>query len=330
MSSCVISSRVQRGIAYFGAPRIPGTVVVGCLVLLASTACSIERREPLRPGQAAATVDLTRGTHLVLLGTGTPNPDPERHGPSVAVVVDGEPYLVDAGAGLVRRAAAAGLPMPALRRVFLTHLHSDHTIGLPDVLLTPWVLEREAPLEVYGPAGTGEMIAHLLAAYDADIRRRVDGLQPQNATGWRTDVTLLQPGVVYRDSLVTVTAIPVPHEDWPEAYGFRFETADRVIVISGDTRWSDAVIEACNGCDVLVHEVYSDAGFANREPEWQRYHAHAHTGAAELGRLATLARPKLLLLYHQLYWGTSDADLVREVEATFTGRVVSGRDLGVY
>lgn len=307
-------------------PPLPRLLLAALLL----AACTIETREPHRPGQAAPGVDLTTGTHVVLLGTGTPNPDPQRHGPAVAIVVNGEPYLVDAGAGVVRRAAAAGIPMTRLRRVFLTHLHSDHLLGLPDLLLTPWVLEREAPLEVYGPAGTREMMDHLIAAFMPDIRRRIDGLQPQNATGWQAEVTLLQPGVVYRDSLVTVTAIPVPHEDWPEAYGFRFDTPDRSIVISGDTRWSDALIEACNGCDVLVHEVYSDAGFATLEPEWQRYHAHAHTGAAELGRLATAARPGLLLLYHQLHWGVPDEQLVLEVRSTFRGRVISGRDLGVY
>jgi len=299
------------------------------LALLA--ACTIAPRPPARTATPPdAPPDLARGTHVVLLGTGTPNPDIARFGPAVAIVVNGVPYLVDAGAGVVRRAVAAGIPVASLRRVFLTHLHSDHVIGMPDLLLTPWVLERTEPLEVYGPTGTRAMMDHLIQAYDADIRRRIDGLQPQNETGWRAEVRPLLPGVVYQDSLVTVTAIPVPHEEWPEAWGFRFQTADRAIVVSGDTRWSDALIAACDGCDVLVHEVYSDAGLARREPDWQRYHTSAHTGAGDLGRLATQARPGLLLLYHQLHMGTSDDSLVAEVRRTFTGRVVSGKDLGVY
>jgi ribonuclease Z len=306
------------------------------LALALLAACSLEGpppppdEPPTTPATSNAPVDLTRGTHIVLLGTGNPNPDTARFGPALAIVVNGEPYLVDAGAGVVRRAVAAGIPVTRLRRLFLTHLHSDHTIGMPDLLLTPWVLEREEPLEIYGPAGALEMMSHLTAAYDADIRRRIDGLQPQNTTGWESRVAPLTAGIVYQDSLVTVTAIPVPHEEWDEAWGFRFETADRVIVVSGDTRWSDALIAACNGCDVLVHEVYSDAGFARRTPEWQRYHGMAHTGAAELGRLATQARPGLLLLYHQLHMGTPDSALVREIQATFNGRVISGRDLGVH
>lgn len=276
---------------------------------------------------------------VVILGTGTPNPDPERAGPAVAVMVNGTAYLVDAGAGVMRRAAAAarqhglpGLEAKAVGTVFLTHLHSDHTIGLPDVIHTGWVLEREAPLRVYGPPGTQAMADHLTVAYQADITNRRTHLQPHTPEGWRVDAReITGGGVVLQDSNVTVTAIPVPHNGWEHAYGFRFEGGGRVIVVSGDTRPSDAIVAACNGCDVLVHEVYSTAGFTSRPPAWQRYHADAHTSTAELARLAIRAQPKLLVLYHQLYWGTTDLDLVRELrEAGYTGAVVSAADLSLH
>lgn len=288
------------------------------------------------PGSTSEPPDYTHGTWLVLLGTGTPNADPDRAGPASAVVVDNTAYLIDAGAGIVRRAAAAarsGIPAleaPRLSRVFVTHLHSDHTLGLPDLMFTPWVLERAVPLEVYGPPGIREMVTHLEAAYAEDVRRRIDGLQPQNATGWEVRAHVVEPGTVYRDSLVTVTAFAVPHEEWAHAFGYRFESADRVIVLSGDTRPSDAVVEACAGCDVLVHEVYSDAGFARRTPDWQRYHARAHTSASELAAIATRAQPRLLVLTHQLFWGTTPDALVAEVRAGYDGRVVSGNDLDVF
>jgi len=127
-----------------------------------------------------------------------------------------------------------------------------------------------------------------------------------------------------------LTAFPVDHEEWPEAWGFRFETADAVIVISGDARPSNSVVEACSGCDLLVHEVYSDAGFAGREPGWQRYHASAHTSASQLAELATRAGPVTLVLYHQLLWGSTPKELVAEVKAGYAGRVVYGRDLDVF
>jgi ribonuclease BN (tRNA processing enzyme) len=284
--------------------------------------------------QAPATASRTQ---VVILGTGTPNADPDRSGPAVAIIVDGESWLVDVGPGIVRRAAAAqrngiaALGADRLRRVFVTHLHSDHTLGLPDLVFTPWVLERRAPLQVYGPPGTADMMRHISAAWTADVRNRIDGLEPANETGHRVETTEITPGIVYRDSLVTVRAFAVPHGDWDVAYGYRFETPDRTIVISGDTRASRAAAEACSGCDVLVHEVYSATRFRTRPAEWQRYHARAHTSTTELAEIATRARAGLLVLYHQLYWGSTDSDLIAELRAAgFTGRVESGRDLAIY
>ena len=124
-----------------------------------------------------------RSTQIVLLGTGNPNADPLRSGPAVAIVVNGTPYLIDSGPGVVRRAAAAhqagipGLEVSNLKRLFVTHLHSDHTLGYPDLILTPWVLGRDEPLEVYGPKGIAAMTNHILKAYDEDIRLRIDGLR---------------------------------------------------------------------------------------------------------------------------------------------------------
>ncbi|HET9276241.1 MAG TPA: MBL fold metallo-hydrolase [Gemmatimonadales bacterium] len=274
---------------------------------------------------------------VVMLGTGTPNPDPERSGPALAVVVNGTAYLVDAGPGIMRRAeqasrnGIAALQPSRLRFLFLSHLHSDHTVGLPDLIHTGWVAERESPLEVRGPRGTAAMARHLTEAWAEDIRVRTEGSQPHTPNGWKVEATDVGAGVVFRDSNITVTAFRVPHTGWPEALGYRFEARGRVIVVSGDTRPSDALAAACNGCDVLVHEVYSAERFRSRPPEWQRYHAGSHTSTVELAALAARARPRLLVLYHQLYWGATDEDLVREIRAAgYTGAVVSAKDLAVY
>jgi ribonuclease BN (tRNA processing enzyme) len=272
---------------------------------------------------------------VVLLGTGTPNADPERSGPSVAVVVEQTPYLVDFGPGVVRRAAAAhragvrALDVPRLNRAFVTHLHSDHTAGYPDLILTPWVLEREEPLEVYGPAGIRAMTAHVLAAYEEDIRERQEGLEPINRTGHRVQVSEVEPGAVYQDEHVSVEAFAVRHGSWP-AYGYKFYTPDRTIVISGDTAPFEGCIDVYRGCDVLVHEVYSSAGLEGRSPAWQRYHSSVHTSSRELAQIASRARPGLLVLYHQLFHGVTEERLLLEVQEGYGGKVVSGRDLEVY
>lgn len=280
-------------------------------------------------------------SQVVLLGTGTPNADPDRAGPAVAVVVNDTPYLIDCGPGVVRRAAAAarngvkGLAVEKLRRAFITHLHSDHTVGYPDLIFTPAVLERDAPLEVYGPLGLRAMTRHLLAAYKEDIEIRLRGLEPSKPAGYVINAHEIKlskgPGVIYRDANVTVKAFAVKHGSWKHAYGFRFEAADRTVVISGDCAPSQSIVENCQGCDVLVHEVYSTTGFARRPPEWQRYHASFHTSSRELAELARQAQPKLLILYHQLLWGATKEELLDEIKrAGYAGQVVFGNDLDVY
>jgi ribonuclease Z len=275
-------------------------------------------------------------TQVVLLGTGTPNADPDHSGPAVAIVVNDTPYLVDCGPGVVRRASAAfqkgvkGLAVEKLNRVFVTHLHSDHTTGLPDLILAPWVLGRKDPLEAYGPKGISWMTANISKAYREDIQVRLRGGEPSNKTGYKVTAHEIKPGVVYKDENVTVKAFLVKHGSWEQAYGFRFETRDRTIVISGDCAPSESIPQNCDGCDVLIHEVYSEAGFAKRPTEWQRYHSRYHTSSRELAELANKAKPGLLILYHQLLWGTTEDDVLNEIRASYPGRVVSGRDLDVY
>jgi len=269
------------------------------------------------------------GLRVVLLGTGTPNAEPDRSGPAAAVVKEERVYLVDCGPGVVRRAVAAGLDATLLNTALLTHLHSDHTAGLPDLAFTPWTLGREAPLSVYGPRGLAAMTEGLLAAYAEDVRERLEGPEPANRTGHRVLAHEIEPGVVLRDGGVEIEAVPVNHGSWP-AFGYKISAGGRTVVLSGDTAPCPALIEAARGCDVLVHEVYSAAGLAGRPPEWRRYHAKMHTSSVELAEIARKARPRLLVLCHQLLWGATEEELLAEIRAAYDGEVVSGRDLEVY
>jgi ribonuclease BN (tRNA processing enzyme) len=283
-------------------------------------------------------------TQIVMLGTGTPIPDPDRSGPAVAIVVDSTAYLFDAGTGVVRRAAAAGKagvaafagrvagaqPNPRFDRVFLTHLHSDHTLGLADVIFTPWIQGRTAPLDVYGPPGTGRLVSGILDGNAEDIAERVAASGGPSSEGWKANVHEIAEGVVFKDQRVTVRAFLVPHAGWKFAFGYRIDTPDRTIVISGDERANPAIADQCRGCDVLIHEVYSDAGFATLPPVRAQYHAQAHTSATQLADIATRAKPGLLVLYHQLFFGSTEDQLLSEVRSRFTGKVVSAHDLQVF
>ena len=174
------------------------------------------------------------------------------------------------------------------------------------------------------------MTRHIQAAYQADIDIRLNGLEPANPDGFKVEVKEIEAGFVYQDENVKVTAFAVRHGSWKQAFGYRFETADKTIVISGDAAPSESIAAMCQGCDILVHEVYSTAGYATREPEWQTYHASFHTSSKELAAIANQAKPGLLVLYHQLNWGVSDEDLLAEIRQDYDGRVVSGSDLDVF
>lgn len=290
---------------------------------------------PTEPLSAQA---VTSRTQIVLLGTGTPGPDPDRSGPATAIVVDDTPYLVDFGPGVVRRAAGAvakgvaALRPTNIRVVFTTHLHSDHTAGYPDLILSPWTIGRTAPLEVYGPRGIKAMTDALLTAYRVDIETRLkDKGQPSVNL---VNAHEIVPGVVYKDAKVTVTAFLVKHGDL-EAYGYRFDTPDRSVVISGDTSPAESVVENCNGCDVLIHEHYSVASFARVDSKAQQYRLRNHTSTRQLADLATRARPGLLILYHRSNPGAGgaaapEAEVLSEMRAFYRGKWVSGHDLDVF
>jgi len=278
----------------------------------------------------------TSRTKVVLLGTGTPNADPDRSGPSLAIVVDNTPYLIDAGPGVVRRAAAAnklgieGLQPSFLTKLFITHLHSDHTIGYADFILTPAVLERSGPVDVYGPAGIQEMNKHILQAYKKDYDMRIFGLEKGDSLAYKVNVYEINPGIIYKDSLIEVQAFLVKHGSWDQSFGFKFTTPDKSIVISGDCTYSESIIEMCQGCDILVHEVFSEDGYSRRPPKWKTYHADFHTSSKQLANLANLANPKLLILTHQLIWDSTEDKLLEEVRAGYSGNVISGKDLDVF
>ena len=282
-------------------------------------------------------------SQIVMLGTGTPRPDPTRSGPATAIVVNGTPYLVDFGPGVVRRAAAAfnqgvkalGPAAAGIKTVFLTHMHADHTAGYPDLILTPWILGRKEPIEVYGPKGLRAMTRHVLSAWKIDIDNRVNGIDRLPRAGCRVVAHEIKPGVIYTDRNIRVTAFPVRH-GLEHAFGFRFETPDRIIVMSGDTAPTPSLIEHCAGCDVLIHETYSQLTYEQVSLKWQRYRRTHHTSSKELAALASRVKPGLLVLYHRANAGGAlrladpEEVLLKEIQALYNGPVRTGHDLDVF
>lgn len=330
------------------------TQVLWCSALLLVALAASPQQRASQPPKEAPTATRTR---VVLLGTGTPVPDPDRSGPATAIVVGNSAYLVDFGPGVVRRAEAAVLDRgitalePAnLRVAFTTHLHSDHTAGYSDLILTGWTAGRSVPLEVYGPRGLRSMTEHILMAYRIDIEARTnpDGNQQSIPDGWKVNVHEITPGVVYKDANVTVSAFATKHAI--ESYGYRFDTPDRRIVISGDTNPTEATIDACNGCDVLIHEAQTLERFARLSGVARSFVEKYQTTSEQLAALAAKARPRLLVLYHtSISWRPAIAPprdqpslpsagaflsspevLQKEMASKYSGHFVIGRDLDVY
>ena len=174
-------------------------------------------------------------------------------------------------------------------------------------------------------------IDHIEQAWAEDIRIRTTGGEPSNKTGYNVDVHEASTGAVHKDANVTVTAFRVNHGAWNDrGIGYIFQTPDRKIVISGDTAPTDAIAKACNGCDVLIHEAYSVPGVAKRTADWQAYFAKFHTSSRELAKVATDAKPGLLILYHQMLMGRTEDDLLAEIRKDYPGKVVSAHDLDIY
>lgn len=273
-------------------------------------------------------------TKLIILGTGTPAADPDRFGPAVVVLVDSTPYLFDAGVGVVRqwaRALRTGFSTigPAtLHTAFITHLHSDHTLGIPELILTTWTLGAKVrpPLELYGPPGLRAMTDHVLAAWSEDIAVRTGAQgEAEGVAPPAVHVHEIEPGVVYHDSLVTVTAFVVHHGTVPHAFGYRIQTPDKVIVLSGDAGPPSTVAEQCRGCDILVHE-----GGTILAADANAYFKSFHATAEALAEIATAAHPKLLVLYHQRPDSPATERAYARLRQLYAGPFVVARDLDVY
>jgi len=303
---------------------------ISTLVLVALVSASF------RPAASQANAGRSSPTtQIVLLGTGSPGWDPDRSGPATAIVVNGAPYLIDFGPGVVRRAGAAYkkgvkalLPIN-FHVVFLTHRHMDHTVGYSDLIFSPAQIggARKLPLEVYGPKGLKDMTEHILKGHM---------LNPDDPR-YKVNAHEITPGIVYKDDNVTVKAFHVAHGDDIEAFGFRFETPDRTIVISGDTTPTQSVIDNCQSCDVLIHESYSMKNFNAVSAAAQTNRRRLHTSTMQLAELAGKAKPGLLILYHRSNLGgvleevpNPEEDFLEEIRSVYAGKVVAGHDLDIY
>jgi ribonuclease Z len=265
---------------------------------------------------------------VTLLGTGSPQPTMDRFGPSILVEAGEKKLLFDCGRGAAQRIEQIRIPFTQIDALFLTHLHSDHVVGIADLWLTGWARGRKVPLEVWGPAGTKEMMAHLKEAFQFDIQiRQQDDKLPALAVDVRAKD--IEQGVAYDSGGIKVTAFTVDHGPVKPALGYRIDFAGHSVVLSGDTRYSENLIRFSHGTDVLIHEVIDPEAFRAKNPSMseERFRAIAghHTTAEQAGTIFSRVKPKLAVYSHIV---PGDATgLVPLTRKTYSGPLQVGEDL---
>jgi ribonuclease Z len=274
---------------------------------------------------------------VTLLGTGTPAPRPDRFGPSTLIEAGDQKLLIDAGRGATIRLWQLGVPLGRIDALLLTHYHSDHTIGIPDLWLTRWLQShfagRTAALRVIGPTGAKTLMSHLEQAYALDIQIRTEDEKLPTEGAAVAVQEYANDGVIYERSGVRVIAFEVDHgAAIKPAYGYRIEYGGRSAVISGDTRYNENVVNYGAGADLLIHEVAIARPEAMSEAPFRLIMAH-HTTAREAGMVFARARPKLAAYTHVVFLAkpgvspASVADLVAETRQNYSGPLEVGEDL---
>jgi ribonuclease Z len=303
------------------------STIISTLIMIATAGwLSIAHSEPVSGNENTGALKVT------LLGTGSPVLDINRFGPSVLVNAGGKLFLFDGGRGAATRISQVGNPysiMPHLRHVFLTHLHSDHLIGLTDIYMTGWLYGRSKPMYITGPSGSQAMMDHLRNSYESDIDFRSELIRAKNPTAG-LDVLVKEidkSQLVYDEAGVKITAFLVEHGHIEPAFGYKIEYSGKSVILSGDTSYSENLVAHAKNADLIIHEVAQvSPAYLKSNPQWNTI-LSGHTLPRDAGRVFSETAPKLAVYSHIILVDISADEVLRQTRETYSGDLLVGHDL---
>ena len=270
---------------------------------------------------------------LVLLGTGCPSPSDSRFGPSTLFTHDNKNYLFDCGSGVTQRLSAAGVRSSEIDVVFLTHMHSDHIVDLYQLYISGWHQGRDSKFKVVGPRGIKAFFDNLLTAFRSELDGRIQWEKRPNMQGLEYEITEIDDRFTFSSDDISILPFEVDHFPVEPAYGYQIKytqkNVEKVVVISGDTRKSENLIQHANGADALVHEVFVDLEFDEKRMSQETLVnvCDYHTTPKEVGEIANIANVKKLILTHFVPPVFDQKKVINDISQAYKGEIIIGEDL---
>ena len=265
---------------------------------------------------------------VTILGSGTPRVNIDRFSQSILIEHKNDKFLFDAGRGALLRLNQSRILPNEIENIFFTHLHSDHILGFSDILMTGWVYHRQKPLNIFGPPGTINFVDSTIKSFEEDIKVRSLPPESLNVENLKSNIKIIYDDFTYKKNGLTIETFAVKHEPFTYAFGFKIFNSKYCMVISGDTTYSEKVIEKTKNCDLLIHEIaHASEHTLEKYPKAKGVISY-HTDASQVSKIINTVKPRLTILNHVLSLdGSSDEQILNEIKKNTKHKVLIAKDL---
>ena len=265
---------------------------------------------------------------VTILGSGTPRVNIDRFSQSILIEHKNDKFLFDAGRGALLRLNQSRILPNEIENIFFTHLHSDHILGFSDILMTGWVYHRQKPLNIFGPPGTINFVDSTIKSFEEDIKVRSLPPESLNVENLKSNIEIIYDDFIYKKNGLTIETFAVKHEPFTYAFGFKIFNSKYCMVISGDTTYSEQVIEKAKNCDLLIHEIaHASEHTLEKYPKAKGVISY-HTDASQVSKIINTVKPRLTILNHVLSLdGSSDEQILNEIKKNTKHKVLIAKDL---